>query len=195
MTLLAGADADASLTPAEQVIVRELTATARVPDAQKVRALVARPDLTAEESEAAMETALAPVAFNDARVVFLRELAFGGASAASRNVLVSATLKGLIARADALVSRYDQDLDKQAAALAEVTKIYAFIDTEIANARAPGSPPRASGHDPQEGISAAAYDSCAQMLGAHALRHTKWLKADATLSPDGARLRAQLQLA
>ncbi len=191
----AAANASATLTPSEQVVVKEFVASAQVQNAQKVRALVARPDLTPEESESAMQGALEMVAFTDARAAFLREVLFGGASAPSRNVLALATVQALVARADAVVTRYDADLDKQAAALIELSKIYGFVGAEIANARAPGSAPRSQGHDPQVSISNATYDACAQALGNHAGRHPKWLKADVTLAADVSRARAQLELA
>lgn len=190
-----GGAASATLTPSEQINVKDFVASAQVVNAQKVRALVARPDLTQEESEAALTAAVEPLAFSDVRVVFMRELLFGGASAPSRNVLALAAVKALIARADAIVSKADADLDKQPAALAELAKIYGFISDEIANARAPGSPPRSQGHDPQVNISNATYDACAQALGNHATRHPKWLKADVTVAREVARVRAQLELA
>mgnify|MGYP000134865318 CR=1 FL=1 len=190
-----GATANATLTPSELITIKDLTASAQVLNAQKVRALVARPDLTAEESETALTAAIEPLAFNDARMVFVRELLFGGASAASRNVLVQAAVKSLIARADKVIDKYPSDLDKQPAALVELTKIYGFLGEEIANARAPGSPPRSQGHDPQVNVSNATYDACAQALGSHATRHPSLLKVDVTLPKETSRVRAQLELA
>lgn len=188
------ANASATLSQSEIVTVRELVAAARPDAAAKVRAIVARPDLTLEESEGAMESALEPVAFTDTRATFLRELLFGGASTPSRNVLAAAVTKGLISRADAVLSRHESDLEQDAAAQAELVKLYGFIDSEIANAHLSSSPPHA-GHDPQAGISPATYDAAALLLSQHLTRHPKWLKADAQVSSDVAKVRAQATLA
>jgi hypothetical protein len=99
-SLGAESPARAVLTPSEDLIVRQLVGTALTQNVARVRAIVARPDLTADESAAALSHALAPAQLTDARVAFVRELVFGAGSQASRSVLAAAVTRGLLARAD-----------------------------------------------------------------------------------------------
>src|SRR5258708_4849454 len=90
-------DASATLTTSEREQVKQAVASAQAGNAGRVRAFVARPDLTAEESAQVMAESLAPLAFTDTRAAFLREVVFGGASAASRPVLAVAAVRGALA--------------------------------------------------------------------------------------------------
>ena len=81
MLLLGARSAEAALTSSEKGQIRDFVAAARSENAARVRALVARTDLTAESPISALSEAVAPVPFTDARAVFLRELAFGAPSA------------------------------------------------------------------------------------------------------------------
>src|SRR5262245_45105243 len=85
---IAASSARASLTPSEQAQIRSFVASGQ--NAARVRALIARTDLSLEESAAALRDAVAPVVFDDAHAAFLRDLLFGGASAASRPVTIVA---------------------------------------------------------------------------------------------------------
>src|SRR5579883_1832938 len=127
-------DAAASLTSSERDLVIQQIAAAQPQGAARTRALVARPDLSADETAGVLSTGLAQVPFNDARAAFLHELLFGGASAASRPVLVPAVVRALVARADAVLGKHTGDLDTSDAAHAELLRIYGFIDEQIANA-------------------------------------------------------------
>jgi hypothetical protein len=184
-------EAHASLTASESAQVREFVNTAQPPNAARVRAIVARADLTPEESSQSLEAPLAAVMFNDTRAAFLRELVFGGASMASRSVLTTAVMRGVLARANEVVGKHPGDLDQHSDALAELQKIYAFIDLELAvtgGRRGFGSPP-------QTGISLATYDECARALGQHIAQHGRWLKPDTTLAIAAQKTRAQAELA
>src|SRR5207249_3142995 len=81
MLLFGARSAQAALTSSEKGQIRDFFATARAENAVRVRALVARTDLTAEESISALAEAVAPVPFSDQRAIFLRELTFGVSSA------------------------------------------------------------------------------------------------------------------
>jgi hypothetical protein len=183
--------AAAVLSPSEGAQIKQYVATAQPANAQRVRAFVARPDLSIDESVTAMSEALVPVVFNDARGAFLRDLVFGGASTPSRSVLALAATKGALARASDLLAKHAGDLDQHPEAVGELLKIYAFIDAEIAGT----GPKRGLGRDPQTGISLQTYDDCAKALAQHIDKNPKWLKSDAQLSPGATRMRAQAQLA
>src|SRR4051812_30780771 len=182
--LFAGA-ANAALTPSEQVVVRQYVGTAQAQNVSRVRAVVARPDLSAEESAAVMSQALAATPVTDARVAFLRELVFGAGSDASRSVLAAATTRGLLARADAVFDR-NPTFDAPNDLNAELFRVYAFL-AEIANAGAPTM----RAHDAAAGIDAATYETCSKALAEHLKRHSAYLQAGAQLSPIASRIRAQ----
>ncbi|HEY2368108.1 MAG TPA: hypothetical protein VGH87_17035, partial [Polyangiaceae bacterium] len=181
--------ASAELTPSEQVVVRQYVGSAQTTNVPRVRAVVARPDLSAEESAAAMSQALSPVPFTDARASFVRELVFGAGSQASRSVLAAATVRGLLARADAVFDR-NPTFDAPNDLNAELFRIYAFM-SEIANAGAPTM----QRHDAAAGIDGATYEACSKALGEHLKRHSSYLQSGGQLSPVASRVRAQAMLA
>jgi len=180
--------ASAELTPSEQVVVRQYVGSAQIANVSRVRAVVARPDLSAEESATAMSQALSPVPFTDARVGFMRELVFGSGSQASRSVLAASAVRGLLARADAVFDR-NPTFDAPNDLNGELFRIYAFIG-EIANA---GSPTMQR-HDASAGIDGATYEACSKAIGEHLKRHAS-LGASAQLSQIASRVRAQAMLA
>jgi hypothetical protein len=188
--LLSSSVASAALTSSEKGQIKDFVAGARAENAQKVRSLVARTDLTPEESSSALSDAVAPVAFTEQRGIFLKELAFGGASAASRPVVVPTIVKALVARADAIFQRYVGGLDHEPRAVQELVSIYGWLDTTIANAGKPTS----SAHDGSVGIPAATYEDCAKVLRDHIEHQGRWLKGDGAVSDSVGRLRAQAQI-
>ncbi len=190
-TTLGTIPAHATLTSSEKAQIKDFVAGARAENAARVRALVARTDLSADESVAALSEAIAPVPFNEQRGIFLRELAFGTSSASSRPVLALAVTKSLLARADAVYQKYVGGLDHEPRAIAELLAIYAFVDGTIANA---GRPTLAA-HDPSSGISAAAYDDCSKAVREHVERNSRWLKGDGTIPESVGPVRAQAQAA
>jgi hypothetical protein len=196
MTLLAGfaaspGEAAAALTSSEKGQIRDFVASARAENAVRVRALVARTDLTADESIAVLSEAVAPVPFTDQRAVFLRELAFGLSSAPSRPLLSHAVTRAMLARADAVFQKYVGGLDHEPRAIAELVSIYAFLDGTIANA----GRPTLTAHDANAGISAAAYEDCSKALKEHVERNARWLKGEGAVAETLGRVRAQAQAA
>ena len=187
---LGAASANAALTSSEKGQIKDFVAGARAENAQKVRALVARTDLGPDESVAALSAAVAPVAFTEPRGIFLKELAFGGASAASRPVLVVSAVKALLARADAIYQRYVGGLDHEPRAVQELIAIYGWLDSTVANA---GSP-TADAHDGSAGIPAATYEECSKALREHIDQQARWLKGDGVVPETVSRLRAQAQV-
>jgi hypothetical protein len=187
---LAANVANASLTSSEKGQIKDFVAGARAENADKVRSLVARTDLTPEESSAVLAESVAPVPFTEARGIFLRELAFGGASAASRPIIVLAEVKALVARADAIYQRYVGGLDHEARAVQELVAIYGWLDATIANAGKPTS----TSHDGSAGIPSATYEQCAKVLSEHIEQQARWLKGDGVIPASVGRLRAQAQV-
>lgn len=183
--------AHAALTSSEKGQIRDFVSTAKTANAYKVRSLIARTDLTREESIEVLTASVTPVAFNDQRGSFLKELVFGGASAPSRPILVLATVKALLARADSVYQRYVGGLDHEPRAAQELVAIYGWLDSVIANA---GSPTTSS-HDANAGIPAATYEECSKALRDHVDHNARWLKGDGPLPESVGRLRAQAQMA
>jgi hypothetical protein len=121
----------ASLTPSEAEQVRRGVQTAS--DLPRVRALIARPDLSSDEAAAAIGAGLTTTPVDAAHVTFFHDMVFGDASAASRPVLAVATVRGALARADAVISQHGLDLERSPASLAELTRIYAWVE-QVASA-------------------------------------------------------------
>ncbi|MEA2747014.1 MAG: hypothetical protein QOI41_1157 [Myxococcales bacterium] len=192
MTLLLGAtSAEAALTSSEKGQIRDFVASAHAENAVRVRSLVARTDLTVDESIAALSEAVTPVPFTDQRAIFLRELTFGVSSASSRPLLAQAVTHAMLARADAVFQKYVGGLDHEPRAIGELVAIYAFLDGTIANA---GRPTLAA-HDASAGISAAAYELCSKELRDHVDHNARWLKGDGAVAESLGRVRAQAQAA
>ncbi len=188
---LVSTSAHASLTTSEANQVREFYATAKLADAAQVRAFVARPDLTPEESATALTTAVGAVPFTPQRAAFMKALVFSGASLPSRSVLALAATQGVLARANEVIAKVEGDFDAHPDAVAEVQRIFVFLDQEIASAAIR----RGVGAPPESGISPATYDACAKAIADASALHPKWLKVDAKLSPVAEKVRAQEQLA
>lgn len=189
--LLFGArTAEAALTPSEKAQVKDLVARGQLDNVGRVRSLVARTDLTQEESISAIVDAFSASPFDDKRYAFARELVFGGASAASRPLLALGTTKALIARAESVYQRYVGGLEHEPRAIAEVVAIYMFLDDRIANA----GRPTAAAHDPNAGIPASTYDDCSKAMRDHIEQNARWLKGDGQIGEAAGRVRAQAQV-
>ena len=172
------ADARASLTKSETETIRGYVTSDT--HADRVRALVARPDLTADESAEAMTTALAGATLDAPRMAFLGEVVQGGGSAASRPVLAVAAVRAVLARADALYAQHPADLQRSPA-LVEIGRGYVFVAEE------------ASGADP--GVDASARAACVKALADHVSRNAFLLKLDVAAPVQVAHLRAQVAVA
>lgn len=186
-----GGTAHAALTSSEKAQIRDFTAAAQLENASRVRALVARTDLTEAESVTAMSEALEGVPLDTARARFLKEVVFGPSSAPSRPVLAHAAVRALLARADAVHQKYVGGLDHEPRAIAELSAIYAFLDGEVANAGRASLP----GHDPNAGIPSATYEECSKAMREHVEKNARWLKGDGPVPETVARVRAQAQIA
>ncbi|MEJ7729474.1 MAG: hypothetical protein WKG00_09675 [Polyangiaceae bacterium] len=142
--ILAGAlstgSASAALTDSEKAQVRDFYARGEPVSAPRVRAMLARPDLTPPESTAALADAVRGVAFDGRHQAWVHELLFGPATAASRSELVPVVVDALLARAAGVATRAG---DGDGRGAAELLRIHAFVTSQIASG---GRPPR-EGHD------------------------------------------------
>src|SRR5579884_487028 len=107
VAMTASAPARASLTSTETAELRGYLASES--HADRVRALVARPDLSADESAAAMTAALAGASLDERRVAFLDEVIAGAPSAAARPVLARASVHAVLARVEAIYAQHPAD--------------------------------------------------------------------------------------
>jgi hypothetical protein len=176
--LLSAADARASLTASETEQVRGYVTSEQ--HADRVRSLVARPDLTADESAVAMTAALAGASLDERRMAFLGDVVLGGPSSASRSLLAVATVRGVLARVDALYGQHPADLERSPA-LADIGRAYVFVVGLV------------SGADPT--VDAGGRAGCGKALGDHIARNAALLKLDVAVSVPVARLRAQAAVA
>jgi hypothetical protein len=170
----------ASLTASETEQVRRGVATAS--DLGRVRALVARPDLSADEAAGAIVAPATMTPLDAAHASFFHELVFGESSAPSRPVLAAAAVRAVLARAAAVLGQHGLDLDRASAALGELDRVYAFVE-EIASA------------GPAMNVPASSRAACASALGDHLGRNANFLSLNSTVAPAVARVRSQAALA
>jgi hypothetical protein len=187
---LAPVRARAALTASELEQVRQLVLSAQVAGAGRARSLVARPDLSVDEGTAALSAGMAEAAFTPQRAAFVRELLFGPASSASRPIVAQVATRALLARANAILSKRAGDLESHPEAVAELSRVYAFLGAAVANAGAPLGLAR----DASAAIPDSAREACASAVADHVARNPSWLRGDASLSPLTEKPRAQLQL-
>jgi hypothetical protein len=170
----------AALTPSESEQVRRGIQTAT--DLVRVRALIARPDLSSDEAAAAMIAGLTTTPVDAAHVAFLQDLVFGDAAAASRPVLAVATVRGVLARADAVISQHGLDLERTPAALAELTRVYAWVE-QVARA------------NPAANVPESARAQCVRAVTDHFSRNATVLPPEVAVGGRVARTRAQIAIA
>jgi hypothetical protein len=178
--LSAAAPARASLTSSEAEQVRRGVATAS--DLPRVRALVARPDLSPDEAAAALVAPLSATPFDAQHMAFVRELVFGDSSEPARPVLAVAALRGVLARADTVLTQHGADLERAPGALAELALVYEFAE-------------RVAGAGPSANIPASARASCAKALGDHLTRGGTLLLPQSRAAPHVLQARAQAAIA
>ena len=185
----------AALTDSEKVIVRTFVEKGTLDSAGRVRALVARPDLSAAEIAEPLRLGYASAPFDDAHRRFTDALLFGQGSSAARNALVPAVVEGLLARAAARMAEVPVDAsghpDRHGReASDEIVAIHGYIDAHIANA---GSPPP-DGHDASTAIRDDALRAAAAVYQSHIAAHERWFRASGSAPPELVRVRAQAEL-
>lgn len=186
---LSASTASAALTSSEKGQIKDFITAAKVENAGQVRSLVARTDLTPEESSEVLVDSIAPLAWSDAKGAFLKELVMGGAPS-TRPVLATAATKAILARADNILQHEGDKLEKNRSAVAELVALYAWLDGNLANA----GTPTATAHDAGSGLTPATYEECSKLLKDHVEKNPKWLKGDMGIPDHTARVRAQAQI-
>jgi hypothetical protein len=109
-----GTPANAALTSSEKGQIKDFITAAKLETVGQVRSLVARTDLTPEESSGVLVDAIAPLAWSDAKGAFLKELVMGG-PASTRAPLAVAATKAILARWEREEALEDARLAKAAA--------------------------------------------------------------------------------
>jgi hypothetical protein len=151
--------AGAALSDSEAAQVRDLYARGDRAEAGRLRALLARPDVSTADAAKILSEAARRAPFDEQRRSFVRELIFGPATQASRSELVASIVPGLLARSTEAFGASAND----AARAEELVRIHAFVAHEIASA---GKPPR-DGHDPGAGIRDEAFKAAAAAYRLH----------------------------
>ncbi len=153
----------AALTSSEQAQIRDFYRAGAKNQSDRIRSLVARPDLSAAESADALRDAVGSVPFTPERAAVLREVAFAPAAEASRQVLLPAIMRALLTRADNVLGRLANAED--ARATDELVFLYSFLVREIAEA-------------PDAKVTRAARDECAKAVLEHIEKNPKHLRVD-----------------
>jgi hypothetical protein len=180
VSLVWGSGANASLSSSESEQVRyEVSTTQNV---AHVRALIARPDLTSDEAAATMAAALAKTPIDVGHAAYLHELVFSSSAAASRPLLAVAVVRGLLARADALLDRNLKELDGRALVLSELARAYDLVEEVVAA-------------DAQANVTDTARAECARALTQHIARNASVLHPDDAVPAEVASVRAQVAIA
>jgi len=122
--------ADATLTDSEKAQIRDFYTRGNAVNAPRVRALLARPDLSPDEIREAFITAASDAPFDEKHEKFVRDLLFGPASQASRSELMAPVIEGLLARATAVLGSPGNELDRAD----ELVRIHGFVTADVARA-------------------------------------------------------------
>jgi hypothetical protein len=170
----------ASLAPSEAEQVRHEVFHAQ--NVGHVRAMVARPDLTSDEACAAMAAAMTATPLDETHAAFLKELVFGSASAASRPILAVASVRGVLARADTLLTGSARDIERNPLVMAELSQAYDLVE-DVVEA------------DAQANIPDSARTDVARLLAEHFARNAAVLQPEQLVGPALATVRAQAAIA
>lgn len=185
----------AALTDSEKEQVKSFVHAGDVANAAKVRALVARPDLSVEEAAAPLTAGFSAVAFDEKHEKLAKEILVGPGSTASRSDLAPALVRALLARATKALGEMPQTESGRDALRAERTaqeilRIHRFVSVTIANA---GTPP-ADGHDGKAGFRDDALKDAASAYLAHIAASPLTLQMGKPVSAALVPVRAQTQL-
>jgi hypothetical protein len=191
-TMFLALPAQAALTDSEKAQVTSFVKAGDVASAAKVRALVARPDLSVDEASEPLSAGFVAVSFDERHEKFARELLVGPGSNAARSDLTPALVRALLARAGrALGSMPQTEVGRDALRAdqlsKEVVRIHRFVSTTIANA---GKPP-ADGHDASAGFRDDALLASAKAYLAHIAAAPLSLKFGSPVTGSGIVIRAQ----
>lgn len=186
--LLAATDASAALTDSERGQIRSFVEGGELSTVPRLRALVARPDLSEQEAASAMAAAIRTRSFDGDMERYLNALLFGPSSLASRSVVAPSVVRALLARADTVYSQAPGDPMREGGESAdELFRIHMFVDGMLAQARA--SEARGA-----VGLQSDSLRSVTAAYGEHIERHRRWLGFGTKLEGRAILLRAQTAL-
>ena len=188
--------ARAALTDSEKAQIQGFVRGGELKNAARIRALVARPDLTADEAAEPLAAGFGAVRFDDKREKLAREILLGPGSVAARSELVPPLVGALLARASSALaampaSEAGPEALKADKLAAEIVRLHSFVTNVVANA---GRPPP-DGHDAAAGIRDEALKRVLELYRAHFERHAAVLRPGTRLSPSLVPVRAQASLA
>lgn len=196
-TLLVGSlcvagQASAALTDSEKAQIQGFVRAGEVKNAARIRALVARPDLSASEAAEPLASGFGSVVFDEKREQLTREILLGPGSVASRNALTAPIVTALLARASAAMAAMPTletgpEAQKADRLAAEQVRIHRFVTQVIANAGRPAI----DGHDVAAGIRDDALKACIEAYRVYFERHARGLVG----GPSLVAVRAQASLA
>lgn len=127
----------AALTGAETEQLRELLQRADASTVPRARAVAARPDLSSEETGVVFQKAFEPLSFTPQRAGYVRALVFGAGSLPSRPVLAPAALRGLLAHASFVFTKFGSELASREESVRELTFLYRFVAEAFGGADLP----------------------------------------------------------
>jgi hypothetical protein len=180
--------ARAALTDSEKGQVRSYLESGELGTVARLRALIARPDLSEREATDVLSAALRPRVFDDEAEAYLEALLFGPASHASRSTLMSSVVRALLSRADAVFVQQPGDpMRGDARAGDELMRIHRFVDHLLARARASEAKGVA-------GLQPDARRRIAESYAEHVERHRTWLGFAGRVQGETLLLRAQVAL-
>jgi hypothetical protein len=180
--LLASSAVHAELTGAEKAQVRSYVDGASLANVGRLRALVARPDLTEKQATDALAAALRPKPFTDATEAFLEALLFGPSSLASRSNLLPSVVQALLLRADAIFVQQPGDPTRgDGRAGRELLQLHTFVHEMLTEAMREG--------EGVAGLRADARHSVARAYAEHTERHRSFLAFSSRVQDPMLRLR------
>ncbi len=193
--LLFTAPVRAALTDSEKAQVKGFVQSGKLENAAKVRALVARPDLSVDEATEPLGAGFSAVAFDERHEKLAHEILLGPGSTAARSDLAPAVVRALLARASRAQAAMPQNETGRDALKAdelsqEIVRIHRFVSESIANA---GKPP-ADGHDGTAGFRDDSLEACARAYIAHIQANPTTLQQGKPISASLIPVRAQTAL-
>ncbi len=185
--LLFASPAHAVLTDAEGAQVRCYVDGANLATVGRLRALLARPDLTEEQATDALAAALRPKPFTDATADYLEALLFGPSSLASRSNLLPSVVRALLLRADAIFVQQPGDpMRGDGRAGRELLQLHTFVHGTLVRAMRDEAG--------VAGLRADARLSVARAYAGHAARHHSFLAFSSRLQDPRLRVLVALVL-
>ncbi|MCU0693206.1 MAG: hypothetical protein MUF54_17580, partial [Polyangiaceae bacterium] len=168
-TLLVVHQAQADLTQSERCQIKGFVQAAEISTVSRLRALVARPDVSHEHRAQALASALRVCPFDSRTQRYLDALLLGPSSQESRSALARAVVPGLLARADIIYMQHPGEPTRDDGAAAdELLRIHRFalsLVQQVEQTEGRGT----------AGLSRDARRAMVDAYQQHIARHRRWL--------------------